>query len=161
MKEQFIHELSGNDMLAEIIRELSKAEESTAVTSEQILILPNRVEAQRAQSAMITSLSKTKEFDKRKTIKGGQRHNLRKPQTHAKMPTNHSCSYCGSSHPPRQCPNYGKKCAEYGKINHIREACRTGRNRTVHDLEQEANQHHEEEDRINTVNINSIIFNSK
>ena len=39
LKEQFIHGLNDNDMLAEIIRELSKAEESTAVTSEQVLIL--------------------------------------------------------------------------------------------------------------------------
>ena len=87
-------------MLAEIIRELTKANESTAVKSEQILVWAKRVEAQRAQTAIITSLSETKEFVKIKTIKQGQRHHGRTPQTHAKMFTKQSCSYCGSSHSP-------------------------------------------------------------
>ena len=38
LKEQFIHGLNDNDMLTEIIRELTKAEENTAVTSEQVLV---------------------------------------------------------------------------------------------------------------------------
>ena len=38
LKEQFIHGLNDNDMLAEIIRELTKAEKNTAVTSEQVLV---------------------------------------------------------------------------------------------------------------------------
>ena len=76
LKEQFIHRLNDNDMLAERNGELIKAEESTAVTSEHILVWAKRVEAQRAQSTIITGLSETKEFDKVKTIKGGQRHNL-------------------------------------------------------------------------------------
>ena len=70
-KEQFIHELSDNDMLAEIIRELTKAKERTAVTSEQVLIWAKRVEAHRAKSAIRTSLSETKEFDKIRIIKRG------------------------------------------------------------------------------------------
>ena len=73
-------------MLAEIIRELTKAKESTIVTSEQILVWAKRVEAQGVQSTIIISLSKTKEFNKIKTIKGGQRHSLRKPQIFAKCP---------------------------------------------------------------------------
>ena len=79
VKEQFIHRLNDNDTLAEIIRELINAEESTAVTSKQVLVWAKRVEVQRVQSTIITSLSETKEFDKIKSIKGGQRHNLRKP----------------------------------------------------------------------------------
>ena len=46
-------------------------------------------------------------------------------------------------------------------VNHFREVSRSGRNRTVLDSEQEPDQHHEEEDHIDMVNINSIIFNSK
>ena len=38
LKEQFIHRLNDNDMPAEIIRELTKAKESTAVKREQVLI---------------------------------------------------------------------------------------------------------------------------
>ena len=116
---------------------------------------------QRAKSAIIISLSERQEFDKIKTIKWGWRHNLRKPQTCAKMPTKQSCSFCGSSHPPRQSLAYGKECAESGKVNHFREVYRSVRNRTVHDLEQEADKHHEEEDHIDMMNINSIIFNDK
>ena len=112
-------------MLAEIITGLTKAEESKAVISEQVLILARRVEAQRAQSAT-TSQSETKKFDKIKTIKGGQRHNMRKLQTHAKKPEKQSCSYCGSNHPPRQYLVYGKKCVECGKVNHFRSAAEVG-----------------------------------
>ena len=37
LKEQFIHGLNNNDMLTEIIRELTTAEESVDITSEQVL----------------------------------------------------------------------------------------------------------------------------
>ena len=76
------------------------------------------------------------------------------------MPVKQSCSYFGSSHPPRQCPAYGKKCTKCGKVNHYREFCTSERNRTINNLEQELDQHHEE-DHIDMVDINSIIFNSK
>ena len=92
-------------MLAEIIREVTKAEESTAITSEEVLIWHKRVEAQRAQSTIINSLSKRKEFGKDKDNKRGTETKLRKLQTPAKQ----SCSCCGFSHPPRQCPAYGKE----------------------------------------------------
>ena len=60
LKRQFIHRLIGNDMLVEIIRELTKSMNSTVVTSEQILFWAKRVESQRAQPAIITILSETK-----------------------------------------------------------------------------------------------------
>ena len=59
-------------MLTEIIRELTKTETSTAVTSELVLVWEKKVEAQKAQSTIITSLRETKEFDKIKTIKEGE-----------------------------------------------------------------------------------------
>ena len=37
LKEQFVHGLNNNDMLTEIIRELTTAEESTDITSVHIL----------------------------------------------------------------------------------------------------------------------------
>ena len=96
-------------MLAEIIRELTKAKKHTAVTSKQVLVWAKRVESHRAKSVIITSLSKTKEFDKIKTINGGQRYNL-KNQTCTKMPAKQSLSYCGFSHPTRQCPAWEEAC---------------------------------------------------
>ena len=53
-----------------------------------------------------------------------------------------------------------KKYADCGKVNPFREVCRSRSNRSFHDLEQEPDQHHEE-DHIDMVNIDSIIFNSK
>ena len=97
LKEQFIHRFSDNDMLAETIKELVKAKETTAGSSEQVLVW-----------------------------------------------TKQSCSYCDSSHPARQCPTYRKKCVDCGKINHLRVVCRGRRNRTIHDIEWEPDQHHEE-----------------
>ena len=44
LKEQFIQRLNDNDMLANIIREFTKADKSTAVTSEQVLAWTKRVE---------------------------------------------------------------------------------------------------------------------
>ena len=72
-----------------------------------------------------------------------------------------SCSYYDSSDQARQCTAYWKKCVECDKVNYLREVCRSERNGTVHDLEQEPDQPHEEEEKIGKENINSIIFNSK
>ena len=47
-------------MLVELIRELTK----TDVTSEQVLVWAERVKAQKAHSAITTSLSETKDFKK-------------------------------------------------------------------------------------------------
>ena len=50
---------------------------------------------------------------------------------------------------------------ECGKLNHFREVCRSRRNTAVHNIEQMSHQCNLEEDHIDTVNINLIIFNSK
>ena len=47
LKEQFIHGLNENEMLAEIIKELTKAEEDILLTGEQILVWAKSVEAQK------------------------------------------------------------------------------------------------------------------
>ena len=52
-----------------------------------------------------------------------------------------------------------KKCMECRKNSSFREVCSSGGNRTIHNLEQEADQHHEV-DHIDTVNINSVYFNN-
>jgi len=33
------------------------------------------------------------------------------------------CRYCGSAHPPRSCPAYGKTCNNCGRQNHFSKAC--------------------------------------
>ena len=56
---------------------------------------------------------------------------------------------------------YGKKSADYIVINHFKEVYRSRRNTTVHNIEEDPYQCSVEEDHIDMVNINSIIFNSK
>ena len=103
---------------------------------------------------------KHKDFDIIKTVRSEHRQMVRKLHTPANMPLKQSCSYCGSGHPPKQCPVYGKNDAEWGKKNHFREVCRSKRGNVVHNVEQEPNLN-QEEVKIDMVIINSISFNSK
>ena len=50
-------------MLAEIIRELTKSDETMPISIEWILVWVKRIEAQRAQVVVINSLSEVKNFD--------------------------------------------------------------------------------------------------
>ena len=63
LKKHFIHRFNDNDMLVEIILELTKTEENKNVTIQQVLAWEKRVEVQRAQSAIINSLNDIKEFN--------------------------------------------------------------------------------------------------
>ena len=68
-------------MLAEIISELTKAEENTNVITEQVLARAKGVKVQRIQSAIINSLSEMKEFDMIQTVRDEQKQNGRKLHT--------------------------------------------------------------------------------
>ena len=146
-------------MLVERISELTKAEENANVKSEQVFAWVKRAEAQRAQSAVINSLSEMKEFDKLQKVWDKQNQNERKLHTPVKMPAKENRKCCGYIHQPRQCPAYGKRCMKCNKMNHFWEVCRTARGRVAHNIEQEPNQ--VEESHTDMVNINSIDFNSK
>ena len=50
-------------MVTEIIRELTESDENMPIPSEHMLIWAKRVEAQRAQGAVISSLHEVKNFD--------------------------------------------------------------------------------------------------
>ena len=69
LKEQFVHGLNDTDMLGEIIWELTKIHEKEEITGKNVLSLVKRVKVQRAQSAMMNSLTEAKEFDKLKVVK--------------------------------------------------------------------------------------------
>ena len=62
LKEQFIYVSNDEGMLVEIIRELTKCEENITICSENVLIWAKRVEAQRAQTEVISSLHNEKTF---------------------------------------------------------------------------------------------------
>ena len=84
LNEQFIHSLNDTDMLAEIVIELTKIHENTEVTSVKVLYWAKRVDAQRAQSAIMNSLTETKEFDKLKLYKTAYKDSPRRPLAHIK-----------------------------------------------------------------------------
>ena len=63
LKENSIHGLNVDKMLAEIIRELTKCGEDVTIPSETVLAWAKRVEAQRVQTAVINSLCKSGNFD--------------------------------------------------------------------------------------------------
>ena len=75
LKEQFVHWLNDSDMSIKIIKELTKIEENYSMKSEQVLVWTRRVDAQKAQSAILENLNETKDFDKIFTRNRVQRQN--------------------------------------------------------------------------------------
>ena len=145
-------------MLGEVIWKLTKINENTEITSENVLSWVKSMEEPRAQSTIMNSHTEAKEFDELKIVKNNYKESTRR-STQTKMPTKHTCRYCGSSHPSRQCLSCGKKCTECNKIGHFRAMCKSGRARTMNEMEQEAAQDSAEENTINLVNIKSVHFN--
>ena len=64
LKEQFIHGLNDRCMLDEIIRELTTENNDEQVTSKGMLIWVKRIEAQRAQAAVLNNITESHQFDK-------------------------------------------------------------------------------------------------
>ena len=107
--------LDDTDMLGEIIWEVIEIHENTEITKENVLCLAKRIEAQRAQSAIMNSLTEAKEFDKLKIVKNTYKDSIRRSPTWTKSSAKHMCRSCVSSQPPRQCLAYGK-CTECRKL---------------------------------------------
>ena len=62
LKEQFIHGLNDMEMLGKIIREITKVKVNNTINSETVLVWTKRVEAQRVQAAVMSSITETKEL---------------------------------------------------------------------------------------------------
>ena len=80
-------------------------------------------------------------------------------ETYAKYVQTSVDIYCGSGHPSIRFLSCGKKCAKCSKSNHFRDAYR-GRREPFATWKRNQN-HHEEVDHIDMVNINSVYFNNK
>ena len=50
-----------------------------------------------------------------------------------------TCNYCGSAHPPRKCPAYGKKCLKCNKFNHYSKVCKSAVNIQMINAEEQIN----------------------
>ena len=145
-------------MLGEIIQELTKIHENEEITSENVLSWAKRVEVQRAQSAIMNSLTDIKEFNKLKVVKNMHKDSPRRP-TQTKILAKQMCKYCGNSHPQRQCLACEKRCTECSTIGHFRVVFRSRRARVMNEVEQEAAQGSAKENNIDSVHINPIHFN--
>ena len=118
-----------------------------------------RVEAQRAQSTVISSITEAKEFDKIKISKSAHKDSPRR-STQTRMPMMKTCQYCSSTHPPRQYLAYGKRSMKCSKIGHFRTVCKSMRIRAMNEVEQETLQDNTRED-IEFMSIYSIQFYKK
>ena len=63
LKEQFIHGLNDKCMLEEIITELTAANDDEQIISEGVLAWAKRVEAQRAQATVFSTITESRQFD--------------------------------------------------------------------------------------------------
>ena len=156
LKEQFIHGLNDRCMLEEIIKELTATNKDEQITSEGVLAWVKRVEAQRAQATVLSTITALRQFNKVKIIKKAKEDNTRCPL----CPTaqQHPCRYCGRLHVLRQCLAYGKMCAGCSKTRHFKKVCQSRRARAMNELEIKELQEGSEEE-IETVSINSVHLN--
>ena len=63
LKEQFIHGLNDKNMLEDIINKLTVVKSDEQITSGNVLAWVKRVEAQMVQAAIMSAITKSKEFD--------------------------------------------------------------------------------------------------
>ena len=123
-------------MLEEIIKELMIVKSNEQIISGNVLAWAKRVEAQKTQAAVMGTITKSKEFDKIKVSRPTWTSSPRTPAQH-NSPSWPACRYYGSTHPPRQCPAYGKMCMECSKVGHFCRVCRSKKTRAVNELGQE------------------------
>ena len=79
LKEQFIHGVNDKCMLEEIIKELTTTKDDDQISSEGVLAWAIRVEAQRAQAAVLNTIMESRQFDKVKVIKKPKEDSSRCP----------------------------------------------------------------------------------
>ena len=79
LKEQFIHGLNDKYMLEEIIKELTAIKNDDHITSGGILVWAERVEAQKAQAAVLNMSTESRQFDKIKIAKKTKDDKARAP----------------------------------------------------------------------------------
>ena len=66
LKEEFINDISDNDRMTKIVKRTNCNKKINEKTSEQVLSWTKRVEAQRAQKAILDATKEKKGFDIRK-----------------------------------------------------------------------------------------------
>ena len=106
LKEQFIHQLNDKVMLDEVISELTAKSNDKQMTSEGVLVWAKRVEAQRAQAAILNDITESHQFDRIKMAqkpKSSQDRQTTNTTSHKQL-----CRYCGGIHLSWQVPSIWK-----------------------------------------------------
>ena len=143
-------------MLVKVInKEITKCREDVTIPTEIVIAWAKWVEAQRVQTAVISSICKSGNFDAithKENRLGGKKHASNTVIAKKKF------KYWGQGYKPGWCPAYGKGCDNCCKINHFKAVCRGSQTSVVNTVQKE--DIHEQEPGIKMVNINSINFNS-
>ena len=142
IKEQFICGLDDEGMQTKIMSEIKAKSKTDNVTRKQVLMLAKQEEINMMQ------------------LRGAGQTNAEAGQTDAKMIRAGTCKYCGSSHPPRKCPVYGKTCTACSKMGHYRKVCKSKGRGAVHEVEIEMGPDSQGED-MEIMSINSLYLNRK
>ena len=79
LKEQFIHGLNGKYMLEEIIKELTTTKDDDHITGGGVLAWAKNVEVQRAQAAVLNTITESRQFHKVKIVKKPKEDNTTGP----------------------------------------------------------------------------------
>ena len=142
-------------MFEEIIKELTVTSNDNHIISGGVLAWAKGVEAQRAQAAMLDTLTESRQFNKVKIAKRPKEDNTRVLVIW--MSQQQPCQYCCGVHVLRQCLAYRKTCVGCGKTRHFKKVCHSRRERAVNEIEFEMSQDSEGE--IEMVIIDSAHLN--
>ena len=118
LKEQFINDISDDDIMTEIIKELIATKKINEITGDKLLSCVRTAEAQRAWKTFIEATKDHKEFN---AIKEHEQNN----NTKDRREKHNNCKYCGSICEPRSCPACGKSFPRCGSMNHFKWVCKS------------------------------------
>ena len=82
------------------------------------------LEAARAEEAAQRHLREVEKVKREHQLDSKATTEEMKKKVFKRQPNGSLCTFCGSSHPPRKCPAYGKKCLHCQKIGHFAKQCK-------------------------------------
>ena len=105
---------------------------NNTINSETVLAWVKRVEVQRVQAAVMSSITETKEFDR---IKVSKRYHKDAPKktTQARVPMRQPCGYHGSRHPQDNGHHIGKRAGCH-KTGHFKAVCKSRKAREGNEI---------------------------
>ena len=125
LKVQFLNGLDDENMVEEMIRELTTLKDNSKVSSEWILLWAQEWRNRGCKMNCWTTSKNQKsltglEYTGKKHYNNGQWKG-----DGNKKGIIENWKYCGTGHLQRKCAAYGKMCNGYGKANHFKVVCKT------------------------------------